>query len=114
MANWRLIDRDALSGASTWHSYDPVTDETTIRTDFDEHNLDAVLDANKAAQNDGTNGYISREREFKRVAEIPVAIQHKWLVEEGIDINDKNAWPQIRRKLNSSEYLWLRTSPGMI
>jgi hypothetical protein len=38
----------------------------------------------------------------------------KWLTEEGLDIHNKNHWEAIRRKLNSSEYLYLRTSGGAI
>jgi hypothetical protein len=34
----------------------------------------------------------------------------KWLVEEGLDIYDDNAWPQIFRKLNDPQYAYLKTT----
>lgn len=111
---WRLLDRDHHSGLDTWHAFDQDTDETHIRTTPIEGVVESVLEANKQAYNDGTNGYISKEREFKRVASIPTWVQHKWLVEDGFDCLSAEAWPKVRQKLNSSEWLFLRTSPGTI
>lgn len=111
---WRLLERDAHSGLDTWHAYDQDTEETHLKTTPIEGLVEAVLDQNKQDYNDGTNGYITKDREMKRVAQIPVWVQHKWLIEEGLDVFDKNAWPQVKRKLNSSEWLFLRTSPGTI
>ncbi|MBP2311887.1 hypothetical protein [Azospirillum soli] len=71
-----------------------------------------ILDRNKALQNDG-DGY-SPSRELRRVASIPNVLIEKWLNEEGINLFDPDHWPAIQRKLNSSEYLYLRTAPGQV
>jgi hypothetical protein len=71
------------------------------------------LDHNKRLQNDGTDGY-SPSRELKRVASIPPIVAEKWLTEEGIDVFNRDHWPAVKRKLNSSDYMWLRTSGGRI
>lgn len=73
---------------------------------------DPILDANKALQNDG-DGY-SPSRELRRVASIPNVVIEKWLNEEGINFFNPDHWSAIRRKLNSNEYLWLRTAPGRV
>lgn len=107
----RLVDFDQSNGLKTYHEYDYSSDTTTISY---EQDVEALLDHNKAKYNDGTNGYATAAREWKHVANIPAVILLKWLSEEGIDYRDKNHWEAIRRKLNSSEYLYLRTSPGAI
>ena len=43
-----------------------------------------------------------------------VAKLARWLIEEGIDFYNKEHWPKVRAKLNSSEFLYLRTSPGVL
>jgi hypothetical protein len=107
----RLLDYDESNGLITYHDYDHDTGKTVISY---EQDVDALLDQNRAKYNDGTNGYATKAREWKHVANIPAVILLKWLSEEGIDYRDKNHWPAVRRKLNSSEYLYLRTSPGAI
>lgn len=107
----RLLDDGSETGIRQWHIYDPLTDTTTITY---EQDATPLLDANKAAYNDGTNGWMSKSREMKKVASIPAIILMKWLTEEGIDYRNRNHWPAIIRKLNSNEYLYLRTSSGQI
>ena len=107
----RLIDHDELTGLFTYHDYDHDTGKTIISYEGDS---EPILDLNKQLYNNGTNGYASKAREWKHVANIPAILLMKWLAEEGIDYRDENDWPAIRRKLNSNEYLYLRTSPGVI
>jgi hypothetical protein len=109
----RLLDYNHFTGEITWHDYDPVTKETHIHTEWTDAQTDAVLDSNKAAYTDGTNGW-SPTREWKRVAEIPFSVLHDWLVKEGWWAFDANATNKLRQKLNSSEYLYLRTAPGQL
>lgn len=111
--NWRHLDRDLHTGLDTWHAYDSLTDETHLKTTPIPGMVENLLDQNKERYNDGTNGYISKEREFKYVAEIPTWVQVLWL-QEGIDIWNKNHWEAVKRKLNSNEWQKLRTSPGTI
>jgi hypothetical protein len=70
------------------------------------------LDLNKALYN-SNDGY-SRSREIRRVASIPLVIVEKWMNEDGINVYNKNHREAVRRKLNSNEYLWLRTAPGRV
>lgn len=72
-----------------------------------------IIENNKRLQNDGHDGY-SPSREMRRVASIPLVLIEKWMREEGINFFDRNHWPAIQRKLNSSEYRWLRTAPGRL
>jgi hypothetical protein len=71
------------------------------------------LDANKAAYNDGTNGY-TPSRELRHVAEIPFIVALEWMNKFGVNVFDKNHKPAVRRLLNSSDYLYLRTAPGQL
>ena len=106
----RLLDRDPYTGISTYHDYDELTDETTIATVAD---VEPILEENKVVQNT-PGAFRGQTNEFWRVASIPNALIHKWLVEEGIDVFDKDHWPAVRRKLNSNEYRHLRTGGGRV
>lgn len=108
----RLIDYDKFTGIKTWHDYDHTTKETKIHTSYESRQTDAVLDENKARQNDGTDGW-SPTREWKYIANIPMSVLHSWLVNEGFDAFDPNNRAKLKQKLNSSEYLYLRTSGGV-
>lgn len=74
--------------------------------------LDDALDHNKAlaTENDGW----SETRELRRVASIPLAVWHKWLLEEGWDAFDGRYADRLRRKLNDPDWRWLRTAPGRV
>lgn len=73
---------------------------------------DAILDLNKAmhAHNDGYNP----DRTMRRVASIPTILIHKWQVEEGWDALDPANADKLKAKLNSNEFLYLRTAPGRL
>lgn len=107
----RLLNYDNFTGEITWHEYDPLTKETKIHTEWTDLQTDNVLESNKAAYNDGTNGW-SPTKEWKRVAEIPFSLLHEWLVKEGWWAFDPNATDKLKKKLNSHEFLYLRTSSG--
>lgn len=51
--------------------------------------------------------------DFWPEAHIPDIIILKWLNEEGLNIYDKNAKAQLRRKLNDPDWRFLRTRPGV-
>jgi len=106
----RLLDRDPLSGLVEYHHYDVATGRSYIETVQD---VAPILERNKALQNADDRGW-SASRELRRAASIPDIIVLKWRTEEGIDVFDPNDWPAVKRKLNSSEYSWLRTAPGRI
>ena len=106
----RLLDHDPVTGLAEYHHYDATTDTTVIETVQD---VAPVLERNKALQNADDGGW-SPTRDLRRAATIPDIIILKWRNEEGIDVFDPNHWPAVKRKLNSSEYRWLRTAPGTI
>lgn len=74
-----------------------------------------MLDRNRAmaTHNDG----YGPDRSLRRVASIPAIVRLKWLNEEGWDcfqIHDPDVARKLKQKLNSSEYLYLRTAPGSL
>ena len=105
----RFVSHDPLTGVTTWFEGDGAGG---FRLHY-EADVEDVLEANKAAYVDGTNGYTAT-REFKHVAEIPMSLILKWKVEEGIDVFDKNDWSKVKQRLNSNEWLYLRAAPGRI
>lgn len=103
-------------------TWTPLDDDGVVRTEFQPledgrfalrqvQDVAPVLDRNKAlaTHNDG----YSPSREMRRAASIPLVVIEQWK-REGIDIFDPNCRDAVRRKLNSSEYLWLRTAPGRL
>jgi hypothetical protein len=70
------------------------------------------LEVNKAmyTHNDGYNA----DRTMRRAASIPSILVYKWLIEEGWNAADPKNWDKLKKKLNSSEYLYLRTAPGTL
>jgi hypothetical protein len=85
---------------------DAVTGAVTVNR---VQNVEPILDRNKAlATHD--NGY-SPSRIFRRAASIPLVVVEQWL-REGIDVFNPDHASAIRAKLNSSDFLFLRTAPG--
>jgi hypothetical protein len=77
-----------------------------------EADVEPILELNKALAASG-DGY-SPSREWRRAASIPLAIVEKWRNELGVDVFNPDHKPAVRRLLNSSEYLYLRTAPGRL
>lgn len=77
-----------------------------------EADVEPILELNKALATSG-DGY-SPSRELRRAASIPLAIVEKWKNELGIDVFNPDHREAVRRLLNSSEYLYLRTAPGRL
>lgn len=72
-----------------------------------------ALEANKAAYNHN-DGY-TPSRELRRAAYIPNIIRDKWLNEEGWDAYRPDLYGEkLVQKLNSNEWLYLRTAPGVL
>lgn len=71
---------------------------------------ESVLENNKrqATFNDG----YTQTREMRRVASIPLILIQKWKEEEGWDAFNPDHAHKLAEKLNSSEYMWLRTAEG--
>jgi len=92
----------------TWHD----NGDGTYTILSEQPVLKQVLEENKAMYNDG-DGY-SPSREMRRAAHIPAILQLKWLQEEGWDAYDTRNWDKLKAKLNSNEFLHLRTAPGRL
>lgn len=73
--------------------------------------VEPILERNKALFVDG-DGY-SPTREMRRVASIPMGLVEKWL-REGVDIFNPDHMPEVKKRLNSAEYAYLRTAPGRL
>lgn len=104
----RLLN--AYGGVLTWFQKDPITGAVTISYSQD---CEPIIRDNIISQNSGHDGY-SKSRDLRRVANIPNGLLLKWKLEEGIDIFNPNHRQAIKRKLNSSDYQFLRTSLGII
>ena len=102
-----LFSHDPLTGMNIWFDYNEHTDEATLEY---EQDVAPVLEANKAMANDPEVWKDGVKNDFALYASIPVGLQMKWLVEEGLDVYDDNAWPQIFRKLNDPQYQYLKTT----
>ena len=88
---------------------DPMSGDLTVHRGED---VEPALELNKAlySYNDG----YSPSRELRRAASVPMAIIEKWRNELGIDVFNPDHREAVRRLLNSSEYLYLRTAPGRL
>lgn len=84
-------------------------DFTIVRT----QDVEAILDRNKALQNNGHNGWTTG-RNFRHVADIPPVVAEKWLNDYGIDVLNKDHGPAVRRLLNDPDWAYLRTSGGKL
>lgn len=97
-----------VSSAGVRHYWRDNPDGSVSIDSFQD--VDAVLDRNKAMANEN-DGY-TPSRDLRRVASIPLLLVQKWRDEEGWDAFDPACADRLARKLNSSEFLYLRTAPG--
>lgn len=111
----KVINRevDPLTGITTTTHYDPDSDTMVVDR---EQDVEPLLDANKRQYNDAPD--IGRWKgEIIEVAKIdPITIE-KWLREDpplNIYKSDPDTRAELRRRLNSPEYRYLRTMPGKI
>jgi hypothetical protein len=95
---------------STWHDYDEASDRTTIGYSQD---VEPVLDVNKDEYNN-YDKHLDRGNEMRHVARIPASVQLKWLLEDGIDIHNKDHMGAVLRKLNDPDWRYLRTNPTVL
>lgn len=74
--------------------------------------VEPILDANKAAQNERQTS-----DGFRRIASIPMVEIHRWIVEDGapvLKMNSHEFGTFIKRKLRDRDNLFLRTVGGKI
>jgi hypothetical protein len=106
----RLLGYDSLSGLAKWWHEDG---EGNWAQEVVQDN-DALLDANKVAQNHCDTRM--REGTARLVARIPYSVIYKWRVDYGIDYFDPD--PAVQRKvddlLNSNEWRYLRVDNSVL
>lgn len=95
----KLLDYDPISGITTYHTYDPLSDESTF-----SYHADVDLDAHTRARNDESYSKDGIKKEMWHYAHIPDIILMQWHA-EGIDITDAKA---LLAKVNSPEYAYLK------
>lgn len=96
------------SSAGVRHAWREDADGTMVFSASQD--VAPILERNKAMANHN-NGY-TPSRDLRRVATIPVSIQMKWMTEEGWDClsPDPDCQRKLAQKLDSSEYMHLRTA----
>jgi hypothetical protein len=74
--------------------------------------VDHILDLNQAmyTENDG----YTASRDMRRVGSIPMSLLYLWKTVEGWDPFNPANQDRLAKKLNSSEFLKLRTAPGRL
>ena len=107
--DWELVDDGAFNGLRKWMRATD-DDEGTIQVAYEQANLQALLDDNKAARAEG----FDRKSELWHAATIPPIVEIEWFTKFGIRLNDPNHGPGIKRLLNSSEYAHLKRAPIVI
>lgn len=100
---------DPVTGLMTWHSYDPHTDETIISYSADST---PIIEANKKIANDSEITKQGIKQEWWLYASIPVELQMKWLIEEGLDIYSREHTQRLLKKLADPEYQYLKCTYG--
>ena len=103
----RLLSVDPLTGLMTWHSYDPLTDETIISYTADSS---PILEGNKMMANDPEYSKQGIKQEFWHYATIPVEVQMDWLINKGVDIYNRDHNAKVSQLLNDPEYRYLKTT----
>lgn len=96
------------NGIGVEYDYEELTDTLIERRVQD---VEPILTHNKALANHD-DGY-TPSRDMRRVASIPLVVVEQWM-KEGVDIFDPNCREEVRKRLNSSDYAYLRTAPGKL
>jgi len=104
------MDVDPITGVKTFHHYDDNTKVTTIER---VQHVEPIREANKRLAN---TDYQKKgiKRSWWHAAMIPVTVIEKWLNEDGINCFDPNHIKAVKKKLNDSDYQYLRTGRGRI
>lgn len=107
----RIIEIDPVTRTTVYHDYDHETKQTTIQTVQD---VEPYLERNKRLMSSEDYGKGGIKSGWWHVASIPNSVIEKWLIEDGIDVFNKDHWPKVKRKLMDPDYRYLRTSAGRI
>jgi hypothetical protein len=110
LTDWQPLIRTA---GGTRHYWRDTEDGAEIKSVTD---VAPILEQNKAMANH--NDGWSPSKELRRVGSIPFALIYKWLEEDKVNVldagHDPHAAAYLMRKLNDSQYAYLRTAPGRV
>ncbi len=99
------LSYDKATGIYTWFRFEELTGEISTCTSQDPT---AILEQNKRESFDAKGTFTRKGKWGTKAASIPVGLIHKWREEEGIDVYDPAHADAVKKKLNSSEYAYLR------
>lgn len=77
-------------------------DTVLVRREFDPIAATALLDLNKARQNED----FDRKSEMWHAASIPISVMYEWLTKHGVNAWDPRHSDGVKKLLNSSDYRW--------
>lgn len=104
----RLFKADPARGMNIW--WEDTGDGFLLHY---EQDAEPIIELNKKKRNEGRN-YYAQDSELWRVASIPIGIQYKWLIEDGIDVHNEEHWPRVARKLNDPDWRYLKTAEVIV
>ncbi len=115
----RLIENDTFTGTQTWHNYDHETRITTIQTVQDVEPYLRRAHAEKTRADGGAGRLTSHDRKQIKdgqwlAATIPAIIQHKWLIDYGLNIYNPDHHGRMHKLLDSPDWEYLKTTTGKI
>ena len=105
----KLLSYDPITGLETYFSHDESTNESTISYAADSS---PILEANKKMANDADYSKKGIRQEFWHYASIPVIVQMKLLIEDGIDVYNKDHTAALLKKLDDPDYRYLKCTTG--
>ena len=105
----RILSRDPLTGSTTYFHIDQ---DGKIGIE-EVQDVTQIVEANKRAQNDGTDGW-TPSKDMKHVACIPLCILHQWALDAGVNINSKEMGEVIKKRMNDPDFAAFRTGSGHI
>lgn len=102
MADWELLDN--YNGTRTYLGGGDEEDTVLVKREFDPSVTTALLDRNKALQNED----FDRRSEMWHAASVPVSIMFEWLTKFGVNAWNPRHMDAVKKLLNSNEYRYLK------
>lgn len=110
----RLLVDEAYDGTQEIAHFD--SDGNLVGLEWTNPDVEAVIDSNKRAQNDGTKGW-GKSREWRQIASIPPALLLSYATKRfGANpqalafVNTREGFDDVVKKmLADPDYRWLRT-----
>mgnify|MGYP005676318107 CR=1 FL=1 len=106
--DWRLLDDD--EDKTEFFKYDEANDESIVATTY--KGTDLVTDLNKEVQSKEFGR--GENNDMHHVARIPPEVIHRWLVDYGVNVYNKEHGPKVMALLDSNEWRHLRVNTGQI